>query len=316
MKTFWRLVVALLFIIPAVSLTVSGQVADTVTLNTGRGTLEGTLLLPAGRRKMPVALIIAGSGPTDRNGNNPFMQNNALKMLADSLAAHGIASLRYDKRGVGRSKEAAIAEADLRFDDYVDDARQWLALLAADKRFRSIVVVGHSQGSLIGLLAARQGSADKFISIAGVGRPAADLIREQLAAQPPEVLATAEPILAKLEQGETTEDVPPGLFALFRPSVQPFMISWFAYDPQQEIARLTIPVLIVQGTTDIQVTTEDARALATAGTNTALAIIPGMNHVMKPAPQDRQENIATYSLPELPLHKGLLKPIIEFIQQK
>ncbi len=308
-------IVFLLCVIITSSLDSYSQIEELLNLETGSGNLAATLLLPLTKKKMPVALIIAGSGPTDRDGNNTMMKNNSLKLLASGLAEHGIASLRYDKRGVAASKGAAIKEADLRFDDYITDAKLWVDLLVKDKRFKNIIIIGHSQGSLIGMVACQQEGVNKFISIAGPGRPLAATLREQLAAQPPIVLEMAEPILKELEQSRTTEDVPPGLYTIFRPSVQPFMISWLKYDPAVELKKLQIPILIVQGTTDIQVATVDAEILAVANSEAKLSLIEGMNHVLKEVEIDRQKNIATYNNPELPLAKGLMDQISNFINQ-
>src|SRR5438105_3808785 len=146
-------------------------------------TLHSTLLLPKEMSKpMPVVLLLSGSGPTDRNGNSPMLpgKNNSLLMLAEGLASNGIASLRYDKRGVGESAGAMVAEADLRFETYVDDAQAWCEQLRKDKRFSAVIIAGHSEGSLVGMLAAKQCNADVFISISGAGRAAADILRTQL----------------------------------------------------------------------------------------------------------------------------------------
>ena len=289
---------------------------EVVVLETGTGTIEGTLLVPPTKRKLAVALIIAGSGPTDRDGNNSQMKNNSLKMLADGLAVNGIASLRYDKRGVGASKEAAKSEVELRFEDYINDAKLWADLLVEDKRFKKIIIIGHSEGSLIGMIASQQESVNKFVSLAGVGRPAGEIIREQLSAQPAIVIGMSEPILKSLENGETIEGVPVGLYSLFRPSVQPYMISWFRYDPQKEIAKLNIPILIVQGTTDIQVTEYDAELLVNGNPKAKRSTFEGMNHILKEADLDTEKNIETYNNPDLPLAKGLMPEIVSFINEK
>ena len=291
------------------------QSEEIATLETSSGNLEGTLLIPSAGKKIVVALIIAGSGPTDRDGNNAMMKNNSLKMLAEDLTKNGLATLRYDKRGVGQSKVAGIKEADLRFENYIEDASLWIEFLSKDKRFKSIIIIGHSEGSLIGMIAAQHKKAKKFVSIAGVGQPAADILRTQLAAQSPIALAMSEPILAKLELGETVDDVPQGLYTLFRPSVQPYMISWFKYDPAAEIARLNKPMLIVQGTTDIQVSEDDAEKLAQANPRAQSKIIDGMNHIMKTSELDRQKKIQTYRDPDLPLAAGLIDAITSFINQ-
>jgi pimeloyl-ACP methyl ester carboxylesterase len=291
------------------------QKEELISLETNSGKLEGTLLIPITNNKIPLALLISGSGPTDRDGNNPMMKNNSLKMLAEELAKRDIATLRYDKRGVGKSKIAGIKEVDLRFENYIDDAKSWLELIDKDNRFDKIIVIGHSEGSLIGMIAAQQKNVTKFISVAGVGQPAADILRKQLAQQPPIVLEMSEPILEKLEHEETTEDVPPGLYSLFRPSVQPYMISWFRYNPKKEIGKLKIPILIIQGTTDIQSSVSDAEQLLEGNPIAKKVIIDGMNHILKESELDRQKNIETYSNPDLPLAKGLVEIITEFIKQ-
>lgn len=288
---------------------------EPITLETETGKIEGTLLSPSVAKKIPVVLIIAGSGPTDRNGNNPMMTNNSLKMLAEGLYEKGIAVVRYDKRGIAESKDAGLQESDLRFESYVNDAEEWVDRLKKDNRFSEIHMLGHSEGSLIGMIAAQKGEVKKFISIAGVGTPAGEILREQLKAQPPMVLQMALPYIERMERGETDDDVPQMLYSLFRPSVQPYLISWFRYDPQKEIAKLDKPILIIQGTTDIQVTAADAEKLANANKQAKLHIIEGMNHIMKEAEIDRQKNLQTYSMPALPLKAGLIDIIAGFIHQ-
>ena len=159
--------------------------------------------------------------------------------------------MRYDKRGIAESKGAGKSETDLRFDDYVNDAKEWTQLLKKDKRFSKVIVIGHSEGSLIGMIAGT--TADKFISIAGAGQSADKILKEQLSSQPKEVQDLSFPMIDSLKNGKTIDNVPPMLNSLFRPTVQPYMISWFKYDPQNEIKKLSILTLILQGTTDIQV---------------------------------------------------------------
>ncbi len=303
-------ILAILFLI----LNVYAQKGENIILETRTGNLEGTLLIPTKNKNIPVALIIAGSGPTDRDGNNPYMKNNSLKMLATALLENGIATLRYDKRGIGASKDAGIQESDLRFENYIDDAIQWIEFLNLENQFSEIIVIGHSEGSLIGMIASQQTKVDKFISIAGMGKPAAVLIKEQLKSQPSFVLEESLPILQKLEKGETIDLVPQMLKPLFRPSVQPYMISWFKYDPKKEIVKLHIPILIVQGTTDIQVSIEDANILLNANSKAKLEIIKGMNHILKESELDRQKNLQTYNQPDLPLKSGLIDIIISFVK--
>lgn len=290
---------------------------DSAVLVTPTGQISGTFVLPAVAPPVPVVLIIAGSGPTDRNGNTPALPgaNNSLKMLADGLAERGIASLRYDKRGIAGSRSAAKREEDLRFTHFVEDARDWVKQLRADPRFSTITVVGHSEGSLIGMIAAREAGADAFVSLEGAGRNARDIIVAQLAAQLPQnVVDQAKDMMTRIEAGQKVDSVPPFLAALFRPSVQPYLISWFKYTPAEEIAKLSVPALIVQGSTDIQTSEEDAKRLAAGLPAARLLMIEGMNHILKSAPPGRAEQIPIYSDPAIPVVPQLLDELAGFIK--
>lgn len=313
MKSFASFTSFFCFIISA---SLMGQIdGEPLMLKTQTGNIYGTALIPKSNDQIPVALIIAGSGPTDRNGNNPMMTNNSLKMFAEGLYQRNIASLRFDKRGIGESKGSGILESELRFDDFINDVVLWVDLLKMDSRFSEVIVIGHSEGSLIGMVAAQNTKVAKFISIAGAGFPASEVIRTQLKDQPKFVTEQALPILEKLEQSETLDSVPQMLQLLFRPSVQPYLISWFAYNPQEEISKLRCPVLLVQGTTDIQISVKDAEVLLKSNTNAEKLIIDGMNHILKSSELDRAKNIETYSNPDLPLIDGLMEEVANFIKE-
>ena len=286
---------------------------EIIVLETSTGNIEGTLLLPS-NEKPPVVLIIAGSGPTDRNGNNPSLKNNSLLMLAQGLFENNIASLRFDKRGIGASVGAFKGgEQDLRFEDYIRDAEEWVSLLKNDSRFSSVIILGHSEGSLIGMVAAQKALVEKFISLAGPGVTMQATLRRQLADQPAYILSMSLPIIEQLEKGKTVDSVPPLIKALFRPSIQPYLISCFKYDPAIEITKVKCPILIIQGTTDIQIQVEDAEKLAAANANSELVIIEGMNHILKEAPKHRLLNIQTYGNPKLQLKEGLIDAIVSFV---
>ncbi|MGB5821307.1 MAG: alpha/beta hydrolase [Saonia sp.] len=303
-----------IFLIFALANDLVGQdKGEPIILSTETGDIMGTLLIPERLDKVSVVLIISGSGPTDRNGNHPVMSNNALKMLAERLYENGIASLRFDKRGIRESRASGFSESDLRFENYINDVKEWCALLKKDHRFDRLIILGHSEGSLIGMIAAQATKVDKFVSVAGAGFPAGEIIRQQLQSQSPIVLVQALPIIEKLEQGEKVTTVPQMLYSLFRPSVQSYMISWFKYDPQTEISKLDCPVLIVQGTTDIQVSLADAQKLSEANKGAKKVIIEGMNHILKESELDRAKNIQTYNNPELPLKEELIMNIVDFV---
>ncbi|SDP90097.1 hypothetical protein SAMN05216303_10954 [Rhodoferax sp. OV413] len=290
---------------------------DAVVLKTSTGELHGSLRLPTEGSPTPaVVLVIAGSGPTDRDGNSTRIQarNDSLKMLAQALAQAGVASLCYDKRGVAASAAAASCEADLRFDTYVEDAAAWIHMLLADDRFASVFVFGHSEGSLVGMLAAKESSARAFISVAGPGRRGSDVLRQQLAGLPePGLVQANEAILSALEQGQEVPAIPTALASLYRPSVLPYLRSWFAHDPAQAFAVLGLPALVVQGTTDLQVGVPDALALRRAKPDAKLCVVQGMNHVLKMVPADPALQQAAYVDPSLPVAGEMVDAVLRFV---
>lgn len=290
-----------------------------VELSTPTGQIKGKMVLPGTGEGFPVVLLIAGSGPTDMDGNSvPVqMKNNSLKYLAEGLARRGIATVRYDKRGIAGSAAAGKDEYSTRFEDFEKDVKDWISYLARDKRFTGVYVAGHSEGALLGILASRNNSKVKgLISIAGAGRPMDVVLEQQLAGQPDVIRKMASSICDSLKAGKLVPNVPLGMQALFRPSVQPFLISCFKYNPQEEIKKLHIPVLIVQGKTDIQVSVEDAELLKKALPDARLELIDNMNHVLKNCTTlDKQKQMAVYMDPNLPVNETLLSSIERFVKQ-
>lgn len=286
-----------------------------ISLDTGSGELFGSLLLPQSAKPVPVVLIIAGSGPTDRNGNSAEgARNDSLKRLAWVLARHNIASVRYDKRGVAASLQATPDERNLTLDAYVADAVAWGKSLKADPRFGPLIVLGHSEGALVAALAAPELDPAGVVSLSGSARPVDQVIRQQLADHlPPALLLRSNQILDRLKAGQVDADVPDPLQGIFRPSVQPYLISLFRADPAAAFARLNMPALIVQGTTDLQVGVADAEKLKQAKPDAELAVIPGMNHVMRIVPNDVKQQLSSYNNPQLPLADALGRRLVSFI---
>jgi pimeloyl-ACP methyl ester carboxylesterase len=293
-----------------------GVLQRPISLDTGTGVLKGSLLLPRSDTPVPVVLIIAGSGPTDRDGNNPAGgRNDSLKRLALLLAKNRIASVRYDKRGVAESFAAQPDERKLSVDTYVADAVAWARKLRADPRLGPLIVLGHSEGALIASLAAEQADASAVISLAGSARPIDQVLREQLQARLPRpLLPRALQLIDSLKAGQTDTNVPPPLEVIFRPSVQPYLISLFHQDPAAAFARLKMPALIVQGRNDMQVDVKDAQLLKAAKPDAELALIDGMNHVLRIVPDDLKQQLDSYDDPSLPLASEMGRRVVGFIQ--
>ena len=317
-RGFWPLRAIILSLTLLSSITHAGTpvvLQRPISLDTGTGELFGTLLLPKSPNPVPVVLIIAGSGPTDRDGNNSDGgRNDSMKRLALILAKHNIASVRYDKRGVAASRPATPDERDLSIEKYVDDAVAWAAKLKTDSRLGPLILMGHSEGALVATLAAERAGAVALISVAGTGRPVDQVVREQLQDRlPPPLLARSEQLIEEIKAGKTDNDVPEPLQVVFRPSVQPYLISLFRQNPTAAFGQLKIPTLIIQGRNDMQVGVGDAELLHKAKPDSQLAIIDGMNHVLRIVPMDIKRQLASYKDPQLPLASEVTDRILKFL---
>jgi hypothetical protein len=285
------------------------------------GPLKGTLLTPAaGGGPAPVVLIIPGSGPTDRDGDSPLgIKAASYRLLAEGLAGQGVASARIDKRGMFASG-AAVADANqVTIADYAGDAHAWAAELRRRTGAPCVWLLGHSEGALVALAAARD-SKDLcgLVLVAGAGRRLSDILREQLRANPANapILGQALAAIDRLEAGQhvDTAGMNPALLPLFSPRVQDFVIDEMAYDPARLAAAYAGPILVIQGTTDLQTAMADAERLAGARPGIALVRLAGVNHVLKAAPEDRAANLATYYDPSLPLAPGVAEAVAAFVK--
>ena len=273
--------------------------------------VQGTLLSPNGENQPPLAILIAGSGPTDRDGNQAQFKNNSLKYLAEGLAQKGIATFRYDKRVIAQINKATVQEEKMTFEDEVNDAL--LVVNHFKDKYKKIILIGHSEGALVGLLVAQKVVVSKFVSISGAGNSSATLIEEQIGKNAPQLKEESQKIISQLRKGELVDNISPYLAPVFRKSVQPYLISWFKYEPAKEIAKLQIPILIVQGTNDLQVEDKEAQLLKEAQPKAQLLLIEGMNHVLKKV-KTLEENQQSYLNPDLPISGELVEGIASFIK--
>lgn len=292
------------------------------------GSLAGTLTLPAEGGPLPtdvpVLLIVPGSGPTDRDGNSPLGVSAATyRLLAEALAERGYPSVRIDKRGMFGSSCAIPDPNDVSIAAYGDDLLSWTNAirkrLPAEDGARCVVPIGHSEGGLVALAAmARLANPCGLILIASFGRPLDDVIRAQLRANPANAafLEEADAALVSLKCGERVDAgaLSPALQPLFAPEVQGFLVNALAYDPVELAAEIEVPMLVVQGTRDLQVSEADARMLAEAAPDATLALVPDVNHVLKVvASDDRPTNLATYADPDLPIAPAVLDAVTQFL---
>jgi len=289
---------------------VSNPIDIDVTMNTLSGAFRN-----AGDGS-PAVLIVPGSGPTDRDGNSPAgLKTNMYRLLADALEDRGVSSLRVDKRGMFSSAGAGDPNA-VTVDIYAQDYRDWAARLREDTQTDCVYLLGHSEGgTMVTAAAVGADGICGLILVAAPGRNYADVLRQQLQANPANapILPDALSAIDALSQGEGVDVTTfhPALKGLFAPQVQGFLMSLFSIDPASFVTEAALPTLVLQGDRDLQVTTVDAQRLADAGGT--LVLLPGVNHILKNAPESRAGNLATYGNPDLPISDLAVSAIVEFI---
>ncbi|QYA25723.1 alpha/beta hydrolase [Gramella sp. MT6] len=303
------------FLLSAISLTGYAQ-AETYSeaeLNINE-LIEGTITRPIDQKAESVVIFIQGSGPTDRDGNQSMMKNDGIKKMARELTKNGIASYRFDKR-IFKMTELKMKIEDLTISDMAGDVVDILNYFKAKDEFENFIIAGHSQGSLIGILASKE-NADAFISLAGPGQPIDDIIVEQFSKMAPELGDSTRKKFDELKEKGSTENDNPMLASIFAPYVQPFIKTWIQYDPSEEIKDLDIPVLIINGTMDIQTEPKEAEMLHSANENSKLVLLEDMNHIFrKVESKDRLVNTKSYNEPNRPLHPELIPVITNFIKE-
>ena len=300
-------------------LTVSQEViTEEIQLKNGKISLPGTLTYPKSKEKPPLLIFVHGSGNVDRNGNQGFLAKaNYIAQLADSLNKVGIAFYRYDKR-ISKPSNLKFLK-DITIQDFVDDVSIAITNFSEDERFKSIHLIGHSQGSLVAMLAVNE-NIKSYISLAGPSKSIDNVIVNQINKQSEDLAKTAELHFKELQETDTILSVSPNLISIFAPQNQKFLKSWMTFNPADEIKKIKKPILIIQGDKDLQVTSIDANNLISAcamvnsgfGAPAQLAVIENMNHVLKTV-KTSTENQQSYTSPDFPLSLALVDTIRTFI---
>lgn len=273
--------------------------------------IYGSIVEPKSRSNSNLVIFIGGSGPIDRDGNQSFMKCDMFKKLAYSLSEKGISSFRYDKRVVTQIRKGKL-DKKITFDDYVSDAIAIIDFFQL--KYNSIVIAGHSQGSLVGLLSINEGVSG-FISLSGAGRTIDMVIEDQISKTAPMLLEDTKNIFKILRSGKITEDFPLPLYSLFNIEIQPFIISWMQYDPKKIIAKIPIPSLIINGDSDLQVDEKEAKLLYNSAQNSEILIVKNMNHVLVEIEGDELKNVKSYNNPDLKISELVIEKMVEFIER-
>lgn len=294
----------------------SELIQTAVQFSTYSGELYGTLCQKDKQGRSVVVLLLADGGAIDRNGNSAdgFNRSRCLQALAEDLLHLGLPSLRYDKRGTGLSSMALPHPGELTLDDYVEDAIHAIQYLRNEQRYARVVVAGHGEGALIGMLASRQVPVDGLISIGASARNGAQLLHEQLSKHlSAEKLVQADAIIQRLYDGEFVDAVPEAFATLFNHDIQPLLMSLFRTEPTEALREVDAPVLLLHGSRDLQVPFSDANALKAARSDATLLFVEGMNHVLKAVNADAQVQLEQYHNPALPVCRQLTLNMVSFI---
>lgn len=323
MKKVALIIIVLFYTVKLIAQTEPGIAIDPslsespVVVKTLAGSISGSLVIPKNvSGKIPIVLIVADAGSTDRDGNNTKagITGNTYKLLATNLGKNGIATLRYDKRMVGESV-STTKESQLRMDDYNDDAVSLINMLNDDPRFSKIILFGHGEGALVSMMAINDQPVKGYISAEGESEQGDKILLNQMKSKPKYQADEFKTILDSLRKGKLTSNVDPAIYYIARPGIQNFLMSFCRLVPLRGIKSIKVPVLIVQGTTDLTVPVDNAEKLKKVKSDATLVIIKGMNHILKEAPADEAANIATYSKPDLPLKPELVTSVVEFINK-
>ena len=299
--------IALAIIILTLKLNAQNYSESNISINEN---IYGSIVEPKSRSNSSLVIFIGGSGPIDRDGNQSFMKCDMFKKLAYSLSKKGISSFRYDKRVVTQIRKGKL-DKKITFDDFVSDAIAIIDFF--ESKYNSIVIAGHSQGSLVGLLSIKE-SVSGFISLSGLGRTIDMVIEDQISKTAPMLLEDTKKIFKILRSGKITEDFPLPLYSLFNIEIQPFMISWMQYDPKKIIAKIPIPSLIINGDNDLQVDEKEAKLLYNSAQNSEILIVKNMNHVLVEIEGDELKNVKSYNNPELKISEIVIEKMVEFIE--
>lgn len=307
----------LLLLITTPAFVLFGQSKD-LSINAPGCLLKGTLTTPpdslvSGKKNL--VIVVAGSGPTDRNCG----KSNAYYFLARDLRNKGIACFRYDKRSIGESEDSLDDLTKIQFNDMVKDLVQIIKYFKKNYNYDNIYLAGHSEGSLIAIIAAERIQVSGLISLAGSAYKAGDLIDKQLVANinHAELRKRALKINSQLKKGKQPKNIDIELYSLFNPLILSYLIEWYKYNPCNEIKRLTIPILILQGDNDLQVGEENGKKLHKAAQKSTLIIVKNMNHVLKEvASKERKENLKTYFDREIEIMPEVATSIAGFIDQQ
>lgn len=300
--------IALAIIILTLKLNAQNYSESNISINEN---IYGSIVEPKSRSNSSLVIFIGGSGPIDRDGNQSFMKCDMFKKLAYSLSEKGISSFRYDKRVVTQIRKGKL-DKKITFNDFVSDAIAIIDFF--ESKYNSIVIAGHSQGSLVGLLSIKEGVSG-FISLSGAGRTIDMVIEDQISKTAPMLLEDTKKIFKILRSGKITEDFPLPLYSIFNIEIQPFMISWMQYDPKKIIAKIPIPSLIINGDNDLQVDEKEAKLLYNSAQNSEILIVKNMNHVLVEIEGDDIKNVKSYNNPDLKISELVIEKIAEFIER-
>jgi len=284
-----------------------------IEIATEKGTLYGTLAKADGR-KDEVVVLIAGSGPTDRDNNSLILSGkmDGFLQLSHALNQEGYSVFRYDKRVAGKSRDS-FGPHDMVFDDFVEDAI--LVVEEMQKNgYEKIHLVGHSQGALVAIRVAQEKSVASVTHLCGPSKHIDETFLRQLEILPKDLYEEAVEHFDTVRRGQEIGLVSEELEPYFSDRTAPFLLNWMQYNPVEEAKAVQAPILFLAGGQDTQVLAEDLEDFQAVLENETYQVIPNMNHVLKSVQSDR-ENQATYQDPSFPVDPILVETLANFFSR-
>ena len=273
--------------------------------------VRGTLITPYSDSLVPLVIFVMDAGEVNRDGNDRLSRNDTFKKLAITLAKRGISTFRYDKRLLAMDN-LGIQIGDLSSTDFVEDTQAIVAYFHKNKSYSKIILAGHGQGALVAMKAVNE-NVDGYISIAGNGQSIDKIIITQLEEQAPGLDKSAARAFAELKVKGRASNYDPALSSIFAYDVQPFMRTWMQLDPSAVLNTLSIPILILQGDKDLQVSTEQALLLKEAQPNAEIHILENMNHILRKIKGGRIANHKSYNEHWIPLMPEAVEVLVSFV---
>lgn len=281
------------------------------TINLGNAQVNGFLNIPEKVNKAPLIILVSGTHFFEKDLEGLGFEDNSFRQISEYLYKNGIACYRIEPSSLNIG-----SDIDIKFENYATTLKTCVDTFYLSKRFSKIIVAGTNDGALMGILTAiKNPKVNGFVSLAGYGRVGDEVLKEKLSGPNELNNKVIYDFIDLLKKGDTLPDLPRSYLSVFKPSIQPFLISWFKINPANELKKTTCPVLIFNGTTDLKVKTKDYQLLCAAKPLAQKKVIKNMNHNFTNCDKlDRESQIKFCTNSSETMNKDFLLTLVNFIK--